>query len=357
MIVPGRTKYFFWYTACDADGVKMSSGRTIGFIPLYDIHTASSRYRVFQFFPSLSKAGYVCRYLSPPLNNNIKRLAYIPQLIHLAQTCDVLYLQKRILPGWLLKIVIRINPRLIYDFDDAVYLLPNQSTQLQETLRVSRLVVTGNDHLAAYAKNHSQNIVVIPTVVDTSVEKPLSGVRHPADPRTYVGWIGSDPNRGDLETIRPILSRLDSSYPNNLLLVIIGSHPYSGILSIPQLFVPWTLETYLEQLQQLDIGIMPLEDNAWNRGKCAFKLIQYLAVGVPAIASPIGMNTALVIDGKTGYLASSSEDWYDRLSLLINSIETRTKLSSQGRAHIQENYSLLAIFPKILDCINEVANS
>jgi glycosyltransferase involved in cell wall biosynthesis len=327
----------------------------IGFVPLYNVNYASSRFRVFQYFYRLRRLGIGCYYVPAPLMNNIKRLVYLPKLFALSRSCDVLYLQKRLLPIWILRLITRVNNNILFDFDDAIYLQESRIEPLHEVLRTAKVVVAGNKCLSEYAKKFNQSIAEIPTVIDTDHYLPSQGEKHPAEPRVLIGWIGSDPNRGDLDLITPSLDKIGYSFHKKVALLIIARHSYSRKTSIPQIFIPWTLHTYHKALQKIDIGIMPLDNTEWNKGKCAFKLIQYSSVKAVSIASPVGMNTAVVLPSKTGFLADTQEEWYDKLSLLIQDAELRSKLGQNGRFHIEQHYSVEACLPKLVDAIEFVA--
>lgn len=330
---------------------------TIGFIPLYDVHYASSRYRIFQYRTRLQQLGFGCYHLPAPLMNNLKRLIYLPRLIGLSRSCDILYIQKRIFPAWIIQLITRLNDRILYDFDDAIYLKDSQKEQFRYVIKKSRLVVAGNEYLLKYARQFNQSIVEIPTVVDTDYYRPTQGERHSGDPRVLLGWIGFDPNRGDLDLIAGSLEKIGNSFPQQVAILVIGRHSYKRKISIPQIFIPWTLQTSLKALQKIDIGIMPLENSEWNKGKCAFKLIQYASIQAACIASPIGMNSKVILPGATGYLADTQEEWYDKLALLIQDTDLRIRLGQNGRTHIVQHYSIAAWLPKLVAAIEYVARS
>lgn len=327
----------------------------IGFVPQYDIRFASSRYRVFQFFDYLQSLGYSCHFVPAPVFNSINRLLYLPKLITIALSCDVLYIQKRLLPTWILNLIVKVNDHIVYDFDDALYLQHSRRELFHQSLLCAKLVISGNTHLSQYARKINPSVIEIPTVVDTARYHPAQGPRHPGESRILIGWIGSDPNRGDLDLIIDALEEIALSFLGKVAIIIIAGKPYKDQSKLPQIFVPWSLTTYLQDLQKIDIGIMPLEDTEWNRGKCAFKLIQYLSVETAAIASPIGMNNNVVVDRKTGLLASSQDEWYEQLSLLIQDPELRANLGQNGRQHIEKNYSITAWLPRLVEAIESVA--
>ena len=327
----------------------------IGFIPLYDVHHASSRYRVFQFFDRLRERGFCCYYVPAPIFNRQKRLAYLPILFKLALDCDVLYIQKRLFPKWLLNILKRVNDHIIFDFDDAIHLHVSRQEQFHHTLRSASLIVVGNSYLSGYASKYNHSIIEIPTVIDTAQYHAIQGCRHPDESRILIGWIGMDPDRGDLDLVTNTLARISSTFPGQVAMLIISSKPYSRLHDVDQIFIPWTLETSLRALQRIDIGIMPLENTEWNRGKCAFKLIQYSAVKAATVASPVGMNKDVIIHNITGFLADTQEEWLEQLTILIRDSNLRIKLGQNGRHHIEQKYSVDAWFDKLVQAIEFVA--
>ena len=329
----------------------------VGFLPLYRIQYPSSRYRVFQFLVPLRQQGYQCTLIEAPQRDPWKRLAYLPCLFHLALTQDVLYVQKRTFPKVILCALKRLNPRIILDLDDAIYLRPARRPLVDAILRAAVVVVAGNDYLAEYARQFNEQVVVIPTVVDTDVYCPPLGPRHSGDDRVVIGWIGSDPNRGDLAPMRPIFDWLVEQYGERVVFRAIGRWPLEMETALRLEFVQWTLEGSRPALQQFDIGIMPLEDTVWNRGKCGFKLIQYLAVGTPAVASPTGVNREIVRDGETGYLASTAQEWQQRLARLVEDESLRLQMGRAGRRHIEQQYSLKAALPLLTKVLERGALS
>jgi glycosyltransferase involved in cell wall biosynthesis len=328
----------------------------VGFLPLFQIQYASSRYRVFQFLEPLAHGGFECTVIEAPQRNSWKRIAYLPRLLDLARSQDVLYVQKRVFPEAVLKLVRRINPHIIYDLDDAVYLRPALQPRVDAILRAARIVIAGNEYLAAYARGFNEQVVVIPSVVDTGLYLPPVGDRHPGDDRVIIGWIGSDPNRGDLSPMRQVFDWLDGRYSDRAVLRIVSNCPLEMETGLRQEFIPWTLASSRAELQQFDIGIMPLEDNKWNRGKCGFKLIQYMAVGAASVASPVGVNQEIVINAKTGYLAATVNEWQQRIASLIEDIQVRVQMGHLARQRVEQHYSVRAVLPLIVDALRHGAS-
>lgn len=339
------------YYAERSDNVRLK----VGFLPLYGIQRASSRYRVFQFLEPLAEQGIECALIEAPQRNPWKRLMYLLRLSRLALGQDVLYVQKRIFPRPVLRLLQRLNPRIIFDLDDATYLRPTLRPRVDAMLRAATTVVVGNEYLAAYARQFNEQVVVIPTVVDTDLHRPLSGVRHPGDDRVIIGWIGSDPNRGDLAPMRPVFDWLGEHYGEQVVLRTIGRRPLEMETRLHVKFIRWTLESSLKELQQFDIGIMPLDDTDWNRGKCGFKLIQYMAVGATPVASPVGVNQEIVQDGEAGYLALTTAEWEDRLARLIEDETLRLRMGCAGRERVEQRYSVKAVLPLLANALRRGA--
>lgn len=328
----------------------------VGFLPLFQIRYASSRYRVFQFLDPLAQSGFECTVIEAPQRKWWKRIAYLPRLLQLAQSQDVLYVQKRIFPTPVLKLIRQLNPHIIYDLDDAVYLRPALRPRVDAILREARVVVAGNEYLATHAREFNEQVVVIPSVVDTDLYLPPIGDRHPGDDRVIIGWIGSDPNRGDLSPMRPVFDWLGEHHGEQAILRIVSDRPLEMGIRLRKEFVPWTLPSSPIELQQFDIGIMPLEDTEWNRGKCGFKLIQYMAVGAAAVASPVGVNQEIVTNAKTGYLATTVDEWQHRLGSLIKDTQVRVQMGQAARKSIEQRYSVQAVFPLIVDALQHGAS-
>lgn len=327
----------------------------ITFLPLYQIELPSSRYRVFQFLPALAESGFQVATLPAPQRNLLKRLLYVPRLLPMALRSDVLFVQKRMLPLWLLSLLKILKATMIFDMDDAVYLRPAQRQKINRMLQAAKIVVTGNGYLAAYACDHNEHVVEIPTVVDTAVYQPSPAPRHESDGRIIIGWIGSNPNRGDLAPLKPVFDWLSQRYKNKIALRIISDRPLQMETSLTTEFALWTLDGSLAALQQFDIGIMPLDDTQWNRGKCGFKLIEYMAVGAAAVASPVGVNRQIVEDGRTGFLAATVEEWQERLAYLIEHDAARLEMGRLAVERIEQRYSVTAVLPQLVNVLQQAA--
>jgi glycosyltransferase involved in cell wall biosynthesis len=327
----------------------------VGCLPLYGMWGPSSRYRLFQFVQPLERAGFHCRLLPAPERKPGKRLAYLPRLLMLALAQDVLFIQKRTFPAWVLNTLRRFNPRLVYDFDDAIFLKPELKQGLDRILTAASSVIAGSTELANYARLRQMRVVEIPTVVDTDRYQPGVNTRRGSTAQVVLGWIGSDPNFGSLEMLVPVFEWLVQRYGDKILLRIIGSRAWKTATEIRQDFIPWSLETSIHHLQTFDIGLMPLEDTPWNRGKCGLKLVEYAAAGIPAVASPVGANASILLHGESGLAVRSAEEWQDAISLLIDQPALRSKMGQTARVHAQAHYSLSTALPRLANVLQHAA--
>ena len=211
-------------------------------------------------------------------------------------------------------------------------------------------VAAGNEVLAGVARASARAITILPTSIDTAAYQPTTAAS--ADPPTVV-WIGSPENLVYLEIIRPALARLTSRYPALKLRVICSRFPQWSDVDIEP--VVWSSATEARSLAAAHIGVMPLTDDAWSRGKCAFKLLQYMAAALPCVASPIGANTEAVIDGFNGYHARSVDEWEQRLESLIQSPELRARLGANGRTHVESRYAMRTYQARYLQLLTRLA--
>lgn len=236
--------------------------------------------------------------------------------------------------------------RVIYDFDDAIYLKNiSQVNRMVAFLkcpantrifiRLSQRVIAGNNHLAWYARRYNSRVITIPTPIDTIHFAPVqNGERE----KICIGWSGSWTTLPHFYLVKEELKELTICYPF-IQVKVFGSHA-AHIPGVSLEALDWDLESELEQLRRFDIGIMPLPDDEWSRGKCGFKLLMYMALGIPSVSSPIGVNAEIIRDGENGFLASSGEEWIKKLSLLISDPLLRQRIATAGRKTVEEKYSV-----------------
>jgi glycosyltransferase involved in cell wall biosynthesis len=237
--------------------------------------------------------------------------------------------------------------RRIFDFDDAIYVRKPRRLgepaddswwrrrKFAATCRRVDVVAAGNEVLAAAAAPYARRIVILPTALDASRYQPTTATQ--ADPPT-IAWIGNPENLAYLEILRPALARLSLRHPTLRLRVICSRFPQWPEVRIEP--VLWSPAAEVAALAGSHIGVMPLADEEWARGKCAFKLLQYMAASLPCVASPVGANTEAVIEGATGYHARNDAEWESALERLISSADLRARLGAAGRAHVASHYSM-----------------
>ena len=316
----------------------------------------SGRYRFLQYVPYLEAEGLSVESFVIP-----KGILRRRRLFSSLKGFDVVFLQKRLFGAWDWRALRKYAKYLVYDFDDAVLFNDSSKAEQSSKVRATRfertvfgadMVIAGNAYLEALAKGFTGNVVTIPTPVDT--DRYTVGVKGVKDGVT-IGWIGSRATIGYLGPYRDILGELKERYPDIKFKVVSDEFPdwpeYDDSWFIKK---RWNYDEEVADLQSFDIGIMPLVDDEWTRGKCAFKLLQYMSSGVPAVASPVGVNTDVIEDGKNGLLALSGEEWVEALSKLIEDAEFREVLGREARRTVKERYSLKVNAPKLLKALKRI---
>lgn len=305
--------------------------------------SASTRYRALQYFPLLREAGFACEHL--PLAGG--PLAYLAALRGAARA-DVVVVLRKTLPAPLLWTLRRLARRLVFDFDDAIFCnsdgSPSATRQhrFAAMLRASDHVFAGNAFLAEHARRANVATSIIPTCVD--VGRYAATSPKPEGPIDLV-WIGSRSTRKYLLAAQPAL-RLAAARIPGLRLKIIADFdlPDAGL---PTLAVPWAAATEARELAAADIGIAPMRDDDWSRGKCALKVLQYMACGLPVVSADAGANAEVVEQGRTGYVVSGDDEWCGRLAELAADPGLRARLGAAGRKKVAAEYSLEAVFGRL----------
>jgi glycosyltransferase involved in cell wall biosynthesis len=336
----------------------------------------SQRYRFEQYFQFLEENGISC-HLSYLINEQDDKIlykkGYYPaklkiflkswqrRLVDIRQAAhyDYIYIQREaFMTGttYFERKLATLKAPLIFDFDDAIWLedeshhhgLLNRLKNPGKTAKIIALadmVVAGNKYLAEYAGSFNNNVRVIPTTIDTEVYQP-AGQRTGA--KIVIGWTGSFSTIKHFEQIIPVLLKIKDKYQDKVSFKVIGDATYvHKALAIEG--IKWQPATEVEDLQSFDIGLMPLPDNDWTRGKCGAKGLQYMGLGIPTIMSPVGVNTEIIEDGVNGFLANKDEEWIGKLEKLIESRELREQLGAAGRKTVVERYSVQANKRKYLE--------
>jgi glycosyltransferase involved in cell wall biosynthesis len=246
---------------------------------------------------------------------------------------------------WYLKKI--LGKKIIYDFDDAIW-IPNTSAnnkiagfvkafwKVSYICKWSYKISAGNDYLCAFAQqSRATQIVKIPTVVDA--EKRYNQLKKHQQGNIVVGWTGSHSTLKYLDELIPVIEALQEELDFTFL-VIADKEPSLALKKWR--FCPWNERTEIEDLLKIDVGVMPLSNDNWSEGKCGFKLIQYLSLGIPAVASPVGVNKIIIDEGINGFIAQDSNDWKNALRKLIVDFALRSSMGASGRAKMVAEYSI-----------------
>ncbi len=339
---------------------------------------ASSRVRTYQYLPFFDRAGSRVTVHSLLGDDYLRRRysgervrawpvvrAYLARVVAVlgARRSDVVWIEKELLP-WMPALAERLllaGVPYVLDYDDAIFHCYDQhpkpvvrrllGRKIDRIMRGAALVVVGNDYLARRAlEAGSPRVEIVPSAVDLRRYGEVEDL--PGGPFT-VGWIGSPGSERLLDSFRPVLT--DLARDPDIRLVLIGASG-SALNGIPHQAWRWSLETEIEQLRQLHVGIMPLGDTGWEQGKCGYKLIQYMAAGRSVVASPVGVNTVIVEDGVSGFLASSFDDWKGALKALKDDRGLCARQGRAGRRRVEQRYNLLMTAPRIIDLLRSVGN-
>ena len=259
---------------------------------------------------------------------------------------------------WLIAKVFR--KKLIFDFDDSIWVklssdgnpfIANMkcSWKVKEICKYSSLVTVGNQFLANYALQYNSNVRIIPTVVNT--ETRHNRIKDHNNGKLIIGWTGTFTNLKYLDLVIPALVRLKKKHDFEFLIIADKDPEYNNI---DYHYLPWNLNTEIDDLLQVSIGIMPLNDTEVEKGKCAFKAIQYMSLGIPAVVSPVGTNKKVVEDGVNGYWAANEDEWYEKLEKLILAPELRNQMGRQSREKVIGHYSVKATKSDFLSVFNSI---
>ena len=325
----------------------------------YDPEQPSFRHRMRSLVGTLEAAGWVVRVERFPSGRYGLRTWERRSLLREA---DVVVLHQIKLSAMEARLFAAFSSRRVFDVDDAIYVRkPRRLGEAADdslwrrkkfaaTCRWVDVVAAGNDVLAEVARVTARAVSVLPTSIDTALYQPSRATA--ADPPT-IAWIGSPENLVYLEMIRPALARLTTRYPTLRMRVICSRFPHWPEVTVEP--VVWSSATEAEALAGAHIGVMPLTDDAWARGKCAFKLLQYMAAALPCVASPVGANTEAVVDGVNGFHAGNGAEWQRHLESLIRSPELRARFGANGRAHVESRYAMRTYQARYLELLTTLA--
>lgn len=327
----------------------------------------SQRFRFEQYLPFLKENGF--EYLHFFLLNEaddrvmyskgkilaklilvLKSIYKLMKLLPKAKAYDFIFIQRECFmlgTSFFEKKLSKLNSKLIFDFDDAIWLLDvskaNKSfawlkdpNKVAEIISFSDTVVAGNSYLADYARQFNKNVKIIPTTVDTSL---YSKKKTKSTDKICIGWTGSITTIKYFEDAVPVLLKLKQKFGDKICFKVIGDPLYNDE-SLEIKGIGWNQETEIEELSEFDIGIMPQPYNEWTKGKCAFKGLLYMALEIPAVLSPVGVNAELIKDGENGFLAATEDEWIEKLSRLIESKELRLKIGKAGKETVEKAFSV-----------------
>lgn len=317
---------------------------------IQDHKMPSSRVRVINLLPELQKAG-----INPSILKYPKKFSDRITVFKSLKKFDIIFLQKKLLSPFEVKIVRRLSNKFFFDFDDAIYYRHDLSESLESRTRYVKfrsvvrnadLVVAGNRILFNYASQFNKNIIIIPSAVETR-NIPMNDHTNPNE-RVIIGWVGGEINLLHLKLLIPLFQKLAKDY--NIQIRILSS----GTIDIPSVdvkYIPWRLETQEQEIAFFDIGVMPLPKNKHTEGKCGYKALQYMAAAVPPVVSDVGINRDIVEHGRTGFVVTSIDEFYKAIKDLIENMELRREMGINARRRAEKYFSVPVIGRRLADTL------
>ena len=352
-------------------GMSIQKSQSIFFVVPYPKGAApGQRFRYEQYVDLLLAEGHQVHFF-PFLSDRAWEVMYSPKRIFLKSYylaagmikrvfllfrligVDTVFIYREAAPlgpplmEWMMAKIFR--KKIIYDFDDAIWTTDKKiEPWLERTMRWrgkvanicrwSTTVSCGNEYLASYARKFNGHVVINPTTVDTdNVHNPELFPRKISE-RLCIGWTGSHSTLSYLESLAPVLKMIEAKHPYVYFLVIANKPPKLNLDRC--VFKQWSSENEIKDLMLLDIGIMPLPDDEWTRGKCGFKAIQYMALEIPALVSPVSINRDIVEPGVTGFWCETETEWLRHIDDLVSNAALRKQLGVNGRKKVIANYSV-----------------
>ena len=344
----------------------------------------SQRFRFEQYFDFLRQNGFECDFswlVSPEDDsflykhgNYFSKFSFLKKSYHIrnndlkiAENYDIIFVQREALMfrSTRFEKAFSQKSKLVFDFDDAIWLMDvsegnrnwrwlKDPSKTSHIIEMSHMIFAGNRYLAEYAKQFNNNVKIIPTTIDTDYHKKKKSVSE--RDRICIGWAGSTTTIKHFRMAENFLLSLKNKYGDKIYFKLIGDEAYKDN-QLGLKGAAWKLASEIEDLSEFDIGIMPLPDDEWSKGKCGFKGLQYMSMEIPAVMSPVGVNTEIVDDGVNGFLAAADNEWIEKLSLLIESEELRRRLGAEGRKTVLEKYSVESQKERYLDFFNELISN
>ena len=326
----------------------------------------SQRFRFEQYLPYLRKDGYEFDF-SYLLDEKDDKAFYQPgryldkarivtksiwkrwREAQKARNYDLVFIQREAFmlgTAWFEKTIGKKTP-MIFDFDDSIWMhevskanrhlaFLKNAAKTADIIKSARMVFAGNEFLASYAEQFNSEVAIIPTTIDTEIYKP--GIDKANGP-VCIGWSGSFSTIKHFEMAIPALRRIKAKFKDKVYFKIIGDSTYYCNELATQA-IGWKMATEIPDLNEIDIGIMPLPDDEWAKGKCGLKGLQYMALEIPSLMSPVGVNSDIIQNGVNGYLPANEDEWIGNLSILIEDSEKRKQVGKKGRETVESKYSV-----------------
>ena len=349
---------------------------------LYDT-SPGQRYRLEQWEPLLRQHGVKITY-EPFEDEELHALLYRRgsmgkklrlvsrglsrrlSLVRRAKQYDLVYILREAAllgPPIFEKLIHQRRVPIVFDFDDAIfvsYRSPSNgylsylkfASKTKTICRLASHVMVGNPYLAEYARQVNDRVTVIPTTIDTEKYRVPPPKEDNGPP--VIGWTGSYSTVQHLNTLRNVLKKL--AQKEKFRLRVIGTPAYEcGPVDVEAM--SWNAATELDDLAAIDIGVMPLPDDRWSKGKCGLKALQFMALGIPTVCSPVGVNTDIIQDDQNGFIAGTEDEWVEKLTRLLRSRELRQRLGQAGRATVEQHYSAITQTPRVYEIFKSVVRN
>lgn len=345
----------------------------------------SQRFRFEQYFNMWQQAGYQCT-LAPLISEKTDSIFYHPsslfrkgllfanfiliRLKHVIQSSsyDIVYIQREAFMTGTIFFETqfkRSGAKIIYDFDDAIwhhdvseankkFAALKRPQKISQIIALSDLVIAGNEYLKNFALSYNKEVVVIPTTIDTDVyikqqvKEKKTGI--------CIGWSGSVTTIKHFSLAIPVLEKLKQHCGSAIYFKVVGDETFvHETLQIQG--IKWQEQTEVYDLSEIDIGIMPLPDDEWSKGKCGLKGLQYMALEIPTVMAAVGVNKSIIDDGTNGFLACDDQTWFEKILQLINDKQLRLEMGKRARETVIDKYSIHSQHKNYLHCTNKVLAS
>lgn len=313
--------------------------------------SSSTRYRALQFFPLWRAAGFEPAHVTA--SGGIKATL---GMLRQARRADMVIVLRKTFPVALLWLLRRAARRLVFDFDDAIFCNTDGTPSRTRMARFAAMaqacdhVFAGNAFLARHAAAFNPAVTLVPTCLDAAryrieADKPTGTLD--------LVWIGSHSTRKYLAEAMPWLAAAAQRLPQLRLKIVADFDlPGCGVTTLP---VAWRADSEARELAASHIGIAPMRDDDWSRGKCALKVLQYMAAGLPVVSSKAGANAEVIVEGETGYLVSTTAEWAGRIAQLAGDAELRRRMGEAGRRRAATDYSIEAVFERLRSVVEGLA--